>query len=189
MGSNKNSGESKTKRYGMVMDTRRCVGCGACVLACKAENRVSNGGFRDWIVTETRGTFPNLFQQIRSERCNHCQNSPCVSACPTGASHRSDGGAVVVTRRKCSGCKVCIVACPYGARYVHPDGFIDKCTFCLHRVRQGMSPACVEICPTRSLHFGDLNDPNSEVSRLLKARDYRVLKPEQGLKPNHFFLL
>jgi len=177
------------QRYGMAVDTRRCVGCGACVLSCKAENRVPHHGFRDWIVTETRGTYPDLQQEIRSERCHHCSKPPCVSACPTGASHISDGGAVIVSQNKCSGCKVCIVACPYGARYVHPNGYIDKCTYCLHRVRKGLLPGCVDICPTRALTFGDLNDPNSEISQLLRAREHKTLKPERGLDPNQFFLL
>jgi Fe-S-cluster-containing dehydrogenase component len=182
----------KTKRelrYAMTMDTRRCVGCGACVLSCKAENRVGPEGSRDWIVSETRGKFPNLTQQIRSERCNHCSNSPCVRACPTGASHIAAGGVIAVTQRKCSGCKVCIAACPYGARYVHATGYIDKCTFCFHRISRGKQPGCVEICPTRALTFGDRNDPGSEVAKLLASRKYRVLAPERGLEPNHFFLL
>jgi Fe-S-cluster-containing dehydrogenase component len=159
------------------------------VLACKAENALPENGFRDWIVTETSGTFPKLSQEIRSERCNHCSSSPCVSACPTGASHLSDGGAVIVDRGKCTGCKACIASCPYGARYVHPGGFVDKCTFCLHRVRKGQLPACVGICPTYALNFGDLNDRASEVSKLLKARKHKVVKPEAGLEPNVYFLL
>jgi Fe-S-cluster-containing dehydrogenase component len=176
------------KRYAMTMDPRQCVGCNACVLACKAENNLPEHGFRDWIVTETRGSFPHLSQEIRSERCNHCTTAPCVSACPTGASHVNEGGTVLVSRDKCTGCKACIAACPYDARYVHPEGFVDKCTFCLHRVKEGKDPACVEVCPTTALAFGDLNDPESPVSRLLRQRKHRVLKPETGLKPNLFIL-
>jgi Fe-S-cluster-containing dehydrogenase component len=181
--------KSGKPRYVMTMDTRRCVGCGACVLACKSENDVPDGCYRDWIVTETGGSFPDLHQQIRSERCNHCELAPCVDACPTGASHYNDGGTVIVAINKCSGCKFCVVACPYGARYIHPEGHIEKCTFCLHRVREGLHPACVSTCPTRALTFGDKNDPRSKVSRLLRQRKYKVLKPEKGIKPNHFFLL
>lgn len=177
-----------TPRYGMAMDTRRCVGCNACVLSCKAENNLPDQGFRDWIVTETRGRFPTLHQEIRSERCNHCEHPPCVSNCPTGASHKSTGGTVLVTKAKCSGCKACIAACPYDARYVHSDGHIDKCTFCLHRVERGELPGCVDICPTRALTFGDLNDPSSAISTKLRERKHKVLRPELGLEPSMFFL-
>ena len=176
-------------RYAMAVDTRRCVGCNACVIACKTENALPEGGFRDWIVQETSGTFPALSMEIRSERCNHCSDATCVQACPTGASHVAEGGVVAVTRRKCTGCKACIASCPYGARYVHPAGYVDKCTFCLHRVRRGQGPACAETCPTRSLTFGDLSDPESAVARLVRTRRHKVLLPERGNGPNVFFLL
>ena len=176
------------KRYGMAVDTRRCVGCNACVIACKTENGLPSGGFRDWITTDVQGTFPNLSMEIRSERCNHCSEPSCVDACPTGASHVNEGGIVGVDRNKCTGCKACIAACPYDARYVHPAGYVDKCTFCLHLVRRGLLPACVTTCPTKALTFGDLADPESAVSRLIASRRNKVLKPESGNKPNVFFL-
>ena len=177
------------KRYGMAVDTRRCVGCNACVISCKTENALPEGGFRDWIATETWGSFPDLSMQIRSERCNQCSDAPCVAACPTGASHVAEGGVVLVSRAKCTGCKACVASCPYGARYVHPAGFVDKCTFCLHRVAKGGQPACVETCPTRSLTFGDLADPASAAAQLLRARRHEVVKPEAGTEPNVFFLI
>lgn len=177
-----------TKRYAMVVDTRLCVACKACVLACKAENDLPEGFCRDWLVEEVRGEFPALRAENRSERCNHCTDAPCVSACPTGASHFAEGGAVLVTADKCTGCKACMAACPYDARYVHPDGFVDKCTFCLHRVARGDQPACVAVCPTNTLHFGDRNDPESEVARLLQQRKSKVNHPESGAEPNVFFL-
>jgi Fe-S-cluster-containing dehydrogenase component len=176
-------------RYAMTVDTRRCVGCDACVLACKQENGIPGGSYRDWVVTETRGVFPDLTQEIRSERCNHCSEPPCVPVCPTGASHRAAGGTVTVEHGKCTGCKVCIASCPYDARFVHPQGYVDKCTFCLHRVLKGKQPACVENCPTQALIFGDRNEPASDVSKLLRLRKYKVNKPESGAKPNVFFLL
>jgi Fe-S-cluster-containing dehydrogenase component len=172
----------------MAVDTRRCVGCNACVISCKTENAVPDGGFRDWIATEVTGTFPSLSMEIRSERCNHCSEAPCVDSCPTGASHVQEGGVVMVNSRKCTGCKACITSCTYGARYVHPSGYVDKCTFCLHRVKKAQQPACVEVCPTRTLTFGDLNDPDSAVSRLVHTRKAKVLQPESGNEPNVFFL-
>ncbi len=176
------------KRYAMAVDTRRCVACSACSIACKTENDLPDGGFRDWITTEVQGTFPGLSMEIRSERCNHCSEAPCVDACPTGASHVQEGGVVMVNAQKCTGCKACIASCAYGARYVHPAGYVDKCTFCLHRVKTGRTTACVEVCPTRSLTFGDLHDPDSAVSRLVHTRRVKVLKQETGNEPNVFFL-
>jgi len=176
------------KRFGMAVDTRRCVGCNACVIACKTENALPEGGFRDWIVQEVHGKFPDLQMEIRSERCNQCSVAPCVDACPTGASHVAEGGVVAVNRRKCTGCKACVASCPYGARYVHPAGFVDKCTFCLHRVGKGKEPACVETCPTRSLTFGDLADPASPIAQLVLRRRAKVLRPDEGTEPNVFFL-
>ncbi len=176
------------KRYAMAVDTRRCVGCNACVIACKTENDVPNGGFRDWTVQETAGTFPDLSMEIRSERCNHCSNPACVDACPTGASHVQEGGVVMVNQAKCTGCKACIASCAYGARYVHPKGHVDKCTFCLHRVQKGKLPGCVETCPTKSLTFGNLSDPESPITRLMRSRRVKVLRPESGNEPNVYFL-
>ena len=176
-------------RFGMVIDTVRCVGCMDCVVAGKTENQVPEGFNRDWIAYDVKGTFPTLHMEIRSERCNHCDDPPCVSCCPTGASHVHDlGGVVLVDADKCIGCKGCVASCPYGARFIHPDGYADKCTFCIHRVEQGLDPACVAVCPTHCMHFGDLDDPNSEVSTLLASRKHHVLMPDAGTKPRIFYL-
>ena len=173
----------------MAIDTVRCVGCMDCVVACKTENNVPEGFNRDWIAYDVTGTFPTPHMEIRSERCNHCDNPPCVSCCPTGASHVHDvGGVVLVDPDKCIGCKGCVASCPYGARFIHPDGYADKCTFCIHRVEQGLKPACVSVCPTHCMHFGDLDDPNSDVSQLLASRKHHVLMPDAGTKPRIFYL-
>jgi Fe-S-cluster-containing dehydrogenase component len=175
-------------RYAMTVDTRRCVGCNACVIACKEENALPPGGYRDWIATQTTGVFPHLAQEIRSERCNHCDHPPCVRVCPTGASHVGAGGTVLVSKSKCTGCSACVTSCPYDARYINPQGYADKCTFCVHRVKAGKEPACVASCPTQALRFGDLGDARSPVAQALRARQHKVLKPEAGTEPNVYFL-
>ena len=175
-------------RYAMTCDQRLCVTCNACVVACKHENRVPDGAARCWTAQVERGTFPHVTVETRSERCNHCQDAPCVSACPTRASHYVEGGVVEVDPDKCVGCKACTLACPYEVRYVHPDGYVDKCSFCVHRVREGKEPACVAVCPTDALGFGDLDDPRSRVARELKTRNFKVLKEGEDTRPNMFFL-
>ena len=177
-------------RYAMAVDTRTCVGCTACVIACKTENDLPDGYARNWITTEVRGTFPDLETQIRSERCNHCEDAPCVNACPTGSSYVGPGGIVLVDETKCSGCKACIAACPYDARFVDPrTGTVDKCTFCAHRLEDGRTTtACQDVCPTGSIVFGDLDDPDSPISRALRERDHYTLLPGAGTTPRHYFL-
>ncbi len=176
-------------RYVMVIDTRRCLGCQDCVVACKTENGVPEGYCRAWIAEEVRGKFPTLQMEIRSERCNHCSRPPCVASCPTGASHVHErGGVVLVTHNMCIGCKACLSACPYDARFIHPDGYADKYTFCIHRVEQGLKPACVSVCPSHCLHFGDLEDSQSEVSWLIESRPHHVLLAEAGTKPSIYYL-
>ncbi|MEW5983668.1 MAG: 4Fe-4S dicluster domain-containing protein [Acidobacteriota bacterium] len=176
-------------RFGMAIDTRTCVGCMDCVVACKTENQVPEGFNRDWIAYEAVGKFPTIHMEIRSERCNHCDNPPCVTCCPTGASHVEELGQIVlVTPNACIGCKACLASCPYDARFVHPDGYADKCTFCDHRVREGKDPACVSVCPTHCFTFGDLDDPNSEISRTLVSRSAHPLLAAAGTKPRIFYL-
>ena len=173
----------------MAIDTKKCVGCSDCVVACQIENNVPIGYCRDWIVEVTTGTYPNLSMEMRSERCNHCSNAPCVRCCPTTASHITDGGIVLVDEKNCIGCKACIASCPYDARFIHPEGHIDKCTFCVHRVEKGQDPACVAVCPTKCMYFGDTDDPNSKISKLIKTRKWKTLIPEAGTEPNIYYLI
>ena len=189
-------------RYAMSIDLTTCVGCDACVVACKLENEVPDGYARDWTeeyVTEEgerskgdspaeEGRMPHLQMEIYSNRCQHCENPPCVMVCPTEASY-VEKGIVLIDREKCVECRHCIAGCPYGARFHVPGRFVDKCTFCSHRLGSGRSTACVEVCPTGSLEFGDLEDPNSAISRLLQKREYKVLQPARHTKPKYFLLL
>jgi Fe-S-cluster-containing dehydrogenase component len=175
-------------RYAMTVDQRQCVTCNACVIACKNENAVPAGAVRCWTAQVEEGQFPFLAIETRSERCNHCENAPCVAACPTRASHYEEGGFVEVAPEKCVGCKACIIACPYEARYLHPAGYVDKCSFCVHRVREGKEPACAATCPTGALAFGDLDDPRSVVHRQLQTRRFKVLREDEDTRPKVFFL-
>ncbi len=171
-------------RWGMVMDVRRCTGCQACTVACKAENEVPLGVFRTHVRYYEIGEFPNVRRARLQHICNHCEKPRCVPVCPTGASQQRDDGIVFVDYQKCIGCKSCMAACPYGARFIHPDLKVaDKCTFCMHRVDTGVVPACVQTCQGGTRVFGDLDDPDSEVNYLINTQPTTVLKPGSGTDP------
>ena len=176
--------------YGMVIDTRRCTGCHACSVACKAEFNVTLGNTRSWVEYIEKGNFPNVSRQFLPRLCNQCSNPQCANVCPTGATYKRDeDGIVVVDEDVCIGCKYCILACPYDARYVNPDtGTVDKCDFCLHRVSQGVAPACVDTCTGRARIFGDLHDPESEVSKLIANNPVTVLRQGMGTQPNVYYI-
>jgi Fe-S-cluster-containing dehydrogenase component len=178
------------KRYVMVLDSRKCIDCKACVVACKAENDVPLGVFRNWITPEREGQYPRLRTSFDPEQCHHCENPSCVRVCPTGASYQREDGIVMVKEDDCIGCKYCIIACPYNARY-HNEAThtVGKCTFCAHRVDRGELPACVETCPSKVRTFGDLLDPGSPIHKLLASRRHRVLKPQTGNGPQLYYLL
>ncbi len=211
----KSSAEEETS-YAMVIDVEKCIGCGKCVTACKTENGVPMDLpiSRTWIegysveycspFSETKvqkivlNTSENPFLRARwkyenvffvPKLCNHCSKAPCVEVCPVYARFYTKEGVVLVDKDSCIGCKYCVTACPYGATFLHPEQHVtDKCTFCYHRVKRGLQPACVAACPTNARVFGDINDESSEVYRLLKENRVAVLKPEEGTFPRVFYL-
>jgi tetrathionate reductase subunit B len=178
------------KQYGMLIDARRCYGVHACSVACKAEYNVPLGYTRSWVEFIEKGTYPDVSRSFLPRLCNQCSKPNCVTVCPTGATwKREEDGIVVVDPDLCIGCKYCIQACPYDQRFLNPDtGAADKCDFCVHRVSQGLEPACVEACPSRARIFGDLNDPDSEISRTIASHPVTVLRPEKGTQPNVFYI-
>lgn len=212
-------------RWAMVMDLRRCIGCRACTVACKAENDVSLGRFRTVIQEKTTGTFPNTKKAFLPIMCNHCEGNeadgvpPCVKVCPEypgkrmtfitasgekiryrgGATYKRPDGLILIDAEACISCGKCIDACPYGVRSFNPfveagkapgKPAADKCDMCQERVANGVVPSCVNTCQGRARIFGDLNDPNSEVSQLVAEHNLadNVLLPEEGTNPHVFYI-
>ncbi len=182
--------EDKGIRYGMVIDLRKCYGCHSCSIACKSEFNVPLGVWRSWVKVIDKGKYPNVKRSFLPRLCNHCKNPPCVSVCPTQASYRDEEkGLVDIREDRCIGCKMCIVACPYDASFTHPTKKVaNKCDFCIHRVGKGVVPSCVNTCPSNARIFGDLNDPDSEVRKLVDANNVQVLKPELDTEPSVFYI-
>lgn len=179
----------KKKHYGMVIDVRRCIGCHACTATCKIENDVPTNYYRSWVVEGDKGEYPNVSRVKLPTLCNHCEDAPCEQVCPVKATYHDENGTVLVDPERCIGCRYCVAACPYDARYLNPEtGIADKCTFCVHRVEYGLEPACVSTCVGHARVFGDLNDPNSEVSRLLREHNAQTLRKDLGTKPSVYYI-
>ncbi len=179
-----------TAKYVMLADTTRCIDCKACVVACRAEWETPLGHSRDW-VRQVEYSLADGSPEVMlfPGRCQHCDDAPCVEACPSGASYKREDGIVLVDDDICSGCELCVPACPYNARWLNPvTNTISKCTFCQPRIDQGLEPACVQTCVGRALIFGDANDPESEVSKLLRDKEWvRLTTAEVDIGPNHYY--
>ncbi len=198
-------------KWGVAVDLKRCIGCQSCTVACKAENGTPPSVFWTRVISKEEGTYPFAYTVFMPLRCNHCSEPPCVPVCPTGASYkRPKDGIVLVDQDLCVGCHSCVVACPYQARSIPESdagyygraktpyedaayrkwrpGATQKCTLCVHRIDKGLVPACIETCPTKALVFGDLNDPASEISRLIASRPHFQPRAELGTDPNVFYL-
>ena len=206
------------KRFGMVVDTYRCIGCHTCSVACKGENDIPRDVWWNRVLTvggdnmdTPLGIFPNLEMNHITLNCQHCENPACVKVCPVGATYKDEEtGVVRQDYDKCIGCRMCMSACPYtGVRsfnwdepkhYVdfpmgdqdvpaHQKHVVEKCTMCWHRLAKGLQPTCVEVCPARARFWGDFNDPDSEVSQLIRDREYMQLLPEMGTNPSVYYLV
>jgi tetrathionate reductase subunit B len=180
----------RKRQYGMVIDVRRCIGCHSCTVACKSEFDVPLGENRSWVEYVEKGEYPNVGRSFLPRLCNHCSEPPCVSVCPTDATYkREQDGIVVVDAGLCIGCKYCIQACPYDARFLNPVTKVaDKCDFCIHRVSRGLAPSCVNTCIGGARIFGDLADPESDVSKLIATNHVTVLRREMGTQPNVYYI-
>jgi Fe-S-cluster-containing dehydrogenase component/formate-dependent nitrite reductase membrane component NrfD len=176
-------------KYAFVIDQRKCIGCHACTVACKAEHDVPIGVYRTWVRYIERGEFPNTRRYFLVNRCNHCDDAPCVAICPTRALYKRPDGIVDFDSSRCIGCKSCMQACPYDALYIDPNTHTAaKCNYCAHRVELGMEPACVVVCPERAIIAGDMHNPASEIARIIAREPVRTRKPEQGTGPNVYYL-
>ncbi|MER0048156.1 4Fe-4S dicluster domain-containing protein [Pectobacterium odoriferum] len=176
-------------KYGLLHNEMRCIGCKACIKACKETNSVPDGVTRLDIlqtvdipaVEKTRA-----IKQFFRKSCQHCENPPCVAVCPTGASFKDAlTGIVDVNDKRCVGCRYCIAACPYHVRFINPvTKTADKCNFCREtNLAAGKQPACVEICPTKALVFGDLNDPESNIAKMIESNATYRSKVYLGTEP------
>lgn len=182
------------KRYGMVIDLRKCIGCQACTVSCSMENLPPIGQFRTTVLQYEvegydEGNLPAMFNLPRL--CNHCDTPPCVPVCPVQATFQREDGIVLVDSDRCVGCAYCVQACPYDARFInHDTKTADKCTFCEHRLEVGLLPACVETCVGGARMIGDLNDPDSIVMQAIKENidDVKVLKPDMKTNPRVYYI-
>ncbi|NLO27935.1 MAG: 4Fe-4S dicluster domain-containing protein [Actinobacteria bacterium] len=198
-------------RYGMAIDLKACVGCNACTVACRMENGTPAGILLCRVEKYETGKYPAARMGFLPLACMHCADPRCLKVCPTGATYQREEGPVLVDSHKCIGCQYCVLACPYEARhllrkienYYGPEtvtpweerkretltrGTVLKCTFCAERLERGRQPACVEVCPANARCFGDLDDPESDVAKIIARQGGAVLKAELGTRASVFYL-
>lgn len=180
------------KKYGWFVDTRRCFGCHACEVSCKAENDVPLGNYIRQTFYQDDGSYPKVARLFMPMSCQHCEDAPCVKACPCGALHKKEGGTVAINYETCCGHGTCVDVCPYGAIYLDPVAKqAVKCHNCYHRTENGLEPACVPTCPSEALFFGDLNDEDSKISKAMKNAEsvsgLVQLRGEKETKPRMWF--
>lgn len=175
--------------FGFIIDNRKCIGCHACTVACKSEHQVPVGVNRTWVKYIEKGEFPDTRRLFSVMRCNHCADAPCVEICPVTSLYKRDDGIVDFDSRRCIGCKACTQACPYDAIFMDPAEHTSaKCNYCTHRVDIGLEPACVVVCPEHAIISGDMDNPNTEISKLLARETVSVRKEEKGTNPKLFYI-
>ncbi|HKI99666.1 MAG TPA: 4Fe-4S dicluster domain-containing protein [bacterium] len=175
--------------YGFVIDNRKCIGCHACTVACKAEHDTPIGVNRTWVKYVEKGVFPETRRTFTVHRCNHCTDAPCVEICPVRSLYVREDGIVDFDRERCIGCKACMQACPYDALHIDPNTHTStKCNYCAHRIDRGLEPACVIVCPVHAIISGDIDDPGSEIGHLLNRTPVAVRKPEKDTHPKLFYV-
>ncbi len=188
-----------SRQWGMLVDLRRCIGCQACTVACKAENGVPLGVFRRRVRTLMTGAYPDVTRHFIPISCYHCEDPKCLAACAKHrcyegqtetALYQTDDGYVLIDKEKCGADKKpCMTACPYHNVFYDPvEKKADKCTFCDHRVKQGVTPACVQTCEGGALMFGDLKDPSSEIAKAIASNETKVLKPKRKTHPSFHYI-
>ncbi len=202
-------------KLAIAINKERCVGCQTCSIACKMQNNVPDGMLWNRVLTEgcenpdgALGEYPSLSRQYLPIACQHCEDAACKKVCPTGATYRDDKGRIEIDYDKCIGCRMCMAACPYNARVFNWNdpvratgadygdsrvaarhkGVAEKCTLCKERTDNGEVPMCVRCCPARARTFGDLDDPESDISKLKREGAASVLLEEKGTHPQVFYL-
>lgn len=188
-------------RLAHLWDMSRCVACMACVIACSSANfpeymRSKNPNPQwNWLASNIRVWWieGNGKPGVLLTQCMQCDNAPCVYACPTGASHYDPETRVIkIDYGKCIGCKACIIACPYGARWLDPKTLMpNKCIGpeCESRVKEGLKPVCVTVCPANARDFGDIDDPESSISRRIRESTVIRLREELGTRPRNVIIV
>ncbi|MDY3128471.1 MAG: 4Fe-4S dicluster domain-containing protein [Berryella intestinalis] len=201
-------------KLAIAVNVGRCVGCHTCSISCKMSNNVPDGMLWNRVLTENSevidgavGVYPALSRDYLPLACQHCENPACQKVCPTGATYKDDKGRVEIDYDKCIGCRMCMAACPYNARVfnwtepvrsaganygeadvpVRPKGVMEKCTLCSERTDRGDAPMCVTCCPARARVYGDLDDPDSEISKISREKNVRILLEEMGTSPQVFY--
>lgn len=175
--------------YGFVIDNRKCIGCHACTVACKAEHDDPIGVNKTWVKYIEKGEFPNTNRNFSVMRCNHCDDSPCTDVCPVTALWEREDGIVDFDTERCIGCKACMQGCPYDALYIDPEtSTASKCNYCSHRVDTGREPACVTVCPEDAIIAGDLENPETEITEVVADQEVQARKVEKGTEPKLFYV-